>query len=266
MMTEAPRTEAPGALSEDRLLDGRVRLVQPATGYRAAIDPVFLAAAVPARSGQRVLDAGCGTGAAALCLAQRVAGLAIDGIELQAPLVRLAEGNAAANGLADHFRVMEGDIVAPPAGLERGTYHHVMANPPHLEASHGHPPADAAKALANRESGASLEQWVAFCLDQARPKGAITFIHRADRLDRLLACLSRGAGGIVIFPLWPGPPGPPVPLSEGGGKPAKRVLVRGHKGSRARARLAPGLVLHEADGGYTPAAEEILRHGRALTI
>ena len=40
----------PGA-TEDALLGGRVVLRQPAAGYRAAIDPVLLAAAVPARGG-----------------------------------------------------------------------------------------------------------------------------------------------------------------------------------------------------------------------
>ena len=34
--------------TEDKLLGGRVRLVQPRTGYRAAMDAVLLAAAIPA--------------------------------------------------------------------------------------------------------------------------------------------------------------------------------------------------------------------------
>ena len=68
-MTETP---LPAGQSEDTLLGGRVRLRQPVAGYRAAIDPVFLAAAVPAVPGDRALDVGCGAGAAALCLAIRV--------------------------------------------------------------------------------------------------------------------------------------------------------------------------------------------------
>ena len=56
----------------DLTLGGRVRLRQPAEGYRVAVDPVLLAAAVPAGPGSRVLDLGCGVGAAALCLLTRV--------------------------------------------------------------------------------------------------------------------------------------------------------------------------------------------------
>ncbi len=77
------------ATSEDRLLGGRVRLSQPVEGYRAAIDPVFLAAAVPVRAGESVLDLGCGAGAAALGLLARVPELSVTGLDIQADLVRL---------------------------------------------------------------------------------------------------------------------------------------------------------------------------------
>ena len=40
--------------TEDRFLDGRLTVLQPKTGYRAATDPVLMAAAVPARRGQRL--------------------------------------------------------------------------------------------------------------------------------------------------------------------------------------------------------------------
>jgi tRNA1(Val) A37 N6-methylase TrmN6 len=87
----------------------------------------------------------------------------------------------------------------------------------------------------------------------ARPKGTITLIHRADRLDAILAELWGRAGEIVIFPLWPG-----------AGKAAKRVIVRARKGVATPTRLAAGLVLHETDGRYTAAAEAVLRDGAGL--
>ena len=65
-----PASEPP--CSEDTLLGGRVKLRQPRHGYRAAIDPVLLAAAVPAGHGDTVLDIGCGAGAAGLCILSRV--------------------------------------------------------------------------------------------------------------------------------------------------------------------------------------------------
>ncbi|WP_370553443.1 hypothetical protein [Falsirhodobacter sp. alg1] len=44
-------------LTEDGFLDGRLRILQPRDGYRAATDPVFLAAAVPAKQGDLVTTA-----------------------------------------------------------------------------------------------------------------------------------------------------------------------------------------------------------------
>ena len=77
----------PDGLTEDRFLGGQVLLRQPAGGYRAAIDPVLLAASVDARSGERVLEAGTGHGAAAICLAHRVRDCRVSGIEVQPDLV-----------------------------------------------------------------------------------------------------------------------------------------------------------------------------------
>lgn len=243
------------SVSEDTLLDGAIRLRQPRSGYRAAIDPVFLAAAVPAQAGETVLDAGCGAGAATLCLAKRVPDCRITGIEAQRDLVRLANESATLNGFADRIVIMTGDILRPPPRLEPGSFSHVMANPPYLPDDAGTPSPDAAKAAATLEGTADLAAWLRFALSAVRPKGSVTFIHRADRMEQLLAQLSQRAGEIVVFPLWPGQ-----------NKPAKRIIVRARKGVATPIRLTPGLVLHEADGRYTAAADAILRQGAALAF
>ena len=251
MAEAAPRIE----ISDDSLLGGRVVLRQPRNGYRAAIDPVFLAAAVPAGPGDLVLDVGAGVGAAALCLARREPGCNIRGIELQRDLVRLATENVIANGLTGRVDVMVGDLLHPPPRLAPGAFAHVMANPPYMQESAATPPPDSSKAMANVESEAALTDWVRFALAMVRPKGSITFIHRADRLAALLGAMAGRAGDIVVFPLWPGM-----------GKPASRVIVRARKGVASPTRLLPGLVLHEQDGRYTTAADAVLREGAGLVL
>jgi tRNA1(Val) A37 N6-methylase TrmN6 len=253
-MTDAALAAEPG-LTEDALLGGRVRLRQPEAGYRAAIDPVLLAASVPAGDDDTVLDIGCGAGAASLCLAARVAGCRVTGLEQQLALVRLAGDNAALNGVAGRFSAMVGDLLQPPPRLGPGSFDHVMANPPFLEAGAATPPPDPAKRAANVEGAADLAAWVRFAAAMVRPKGSVTFIHRADRVEHVLGAMAGRLGEIVLFPLWPG-----------AGKPAKRILVRARKGVASPSRLAPGLVLHRPDGGFTEAADAVLRHGAALEL
>jgi len=242
-------------LTDDRLLGGRVRLAQPAWGYRVAIDTVLLAAAVPARAGERVLEAGCGVGGAALCLAERIPGVAVTGVDADADLVRIAAANAEENGVAGRVSFRAGDIAPQGTGVERGTFDHAMANPPYLAAGTGRPSAEGRKAAATVEAGADLGDWIGFCLSAVRDRGSVTLVHRADRLEALLAAFAGRAGGIVVFSLWPS-----------AAADAKRVIVTARKGSAAPTRLARGLVLHEDGGAYTDEAEAALRHGAALEI
>lgn len=242
------------AVTEDAVLDGRVKLRQPAAGYRVAVDSVLLAAAVPAAPGERVFEPGAGTGAASLCLARRVEDCHVTGIELQRALVRLAGENVRLNGLTGRVDIMQGDIKGPLPPRISGGFDHVMINPPFGREGAGNPPPDAGKAAAQIETGVGLDGWIACALTQLRRKGSLTVIHRADRLDAVLAALMGGAGEIVVFPLWPG-----------GGKPARRVIVRARKGVATPLSLTPGMVLHDADGGYSPEAEAVLRGG-ALVV
>lgn len=243
-------------LTEDNLLDGRVRLFQPKRGYRVAIDPVLLAAAVPAQAGERVLDAGAGTGAASLCLAVRVADCRISGIELQRDLQRVASLNVTHNGLSQRIDLITGDLGRPPPRLVGASFDHVMTNPPHHAAASASASPDPGRAGAHVEGELDLAGWLTNCLRMLKPGGHLTLIHRAERLDAILAALNGKLGEVVVFPLWPG----------GDRRPAKRVLIQGRKGARGPLRLMRGLVLHEVDGRYTPAAECILRQAKPLMI
>lgn len=255
MRSPVPEAPAP-ELTEDHLLGGRVRLRQPARGYRVAIDPVLLAAAVPAEAGQSVLDAGAATGAASLCLAARVPGCRITGLEIQPALWRLASDNTTQNGLDGRVEMVRADLGRPPPGLAGNRFDHVMTNPPYLAAPAATASPVPERRLASFEQDLDLAGWIGACLRLLAPGGLLTLIQRADRLADVLAATSGRLGDLVVFPLWPGR----------GDRPAGRILVQGRKGSRGPLTLAPGLILHEDDGRFTAGAEAILRRGEALLL
>jgi tRNA1(Val) A37 N6-methylase TrmN6 len=240
-------------LTEDTLLGGRVRLAQPRGGYRVAVDPVLLAAAVPAKPGQTVLDVGAGTGAVALCLAARVPGVVLAGAERDRDALALARGNADANGVAAEW--IDADVLAPPPSLKARQFDHVVSNPPYRPAGRGQRSPSPARDAAHAIGDAAFAAWLAFCAGRVRGRGTLSLILPAGEMARAVAVLEPLLGGLSVLPLWPKP-----------GAAARRVILAARRGGRAPSRLLPGLVLHRADGGYTDAAERVLRHGEALPL
>jgi len=244
---------APSPATEGHLLGGRVSYAQPREGFRSGIEPVLLAAAIPAGPGERVLEGGSGAGAALLCLAARVPGLRGLGVERDASLVSLAIRNAEANGAAGlAFRAA--DITAPlGADGGAGAFDHALANPPY-HSPEGTVSPVTGRAQAKRAEAGLLGAWVRALAAPLRYRGTLTFILPARSLPECFAAMAEaGCAASAVLPLWPKL-----------GRQAKLVLARGVKGGRAPLRLLPGLVLHAADGRYTPAAEAILRDGAAL--
>jgi tRNA1Val (adenine37-N6)-methyltransferase len=241
-------------LTRDAFLSGRLHLWQPRRGFRAATDPVLLAAACPARPGDRVLDLGTGIGSAALCLATRVTGLDLWGLELQPGYADLARRNAAETGLP--MTVVTGDLSRMPAPL-RHPFDQVIANPPYYPRG-GTPAADPGRALA-MQGDLPLSAWVEAAARRLAPGGWLTMIFATDALAEVLAALGPRLGSASILPLAPRD-----------GRPALRVILRARKGGRAALRLLPPLVVHRGpahDGdrdSYTPRANQILRDGQAL--
>ena len=244
--------EPAATLERTHLLNGRVILDQPKEGYRVAIDAVLAAAAVPARPGGSVLDAGAGTGAVSLCLAARVPELAITALELLDFHHAIARRNIELNCRTQSIRTQLGNLLDLPSAQRIG-YDHVVTNPPYYRRGRHTQPGDSSKAAAGH-SDVTLGGWLAACLKRVRSLGSITVVHRADALGDLMTALNPSCGDIEVIPIWP----------RLGAKQAKRVILRARKGSRGPAKLHHGLILHAQDHSYTEAAEKILRSGAAL--
>jgi len=245
-------------LRQDRFLGGALTLWQPRQGYRAGIDPVLLAASVAARAGQSVLDLGCGAGAAALCLGQRVSGLRLTGVERHAGYAALAERNGTDAG--QRFEVWNADLAELPRQVKAVSFDHVIANPPYFDRSTGTAAPDEHREVALGED-TGLETWIHVAAKRLKPWGYAHIILKADRLGDALAAITPRLGSIEI-----------IPLAPRGGRAAELVILRARKEGRAKLQLKAPVLLHIGDSHpgdkdhYTPQIAVVLRRGAALTI
>lgn len=225
------------------LLAGRVKVIQPADGYRAGMDAVFLAAACPVESGDKILDMGCGAGAASLCVAVRVQNIHATGIEIQPPQAEIARRNFAANNLAAEIICADIRMHNFPADH----FDHVIMNPPYHNPDEHTAPQHGARAVAFMMD--DLGAWIETARRTVKTHGSLTLIHRADALADLLGCMN-GFGAVEVIPLWPK-----------AGEAADRIIIRARKGRKTPLQMHPGIILHTTDGGNTEAANNILRNG-----
>lgn len=257
-----PSTADPfdGDVTRDDFLGGKVKILQPRVGYRAGVDPVYLAASVPAQQGQQVLELGCGVGTASLCLGWRIPDLKLFGLEIQAPYAELARRNGQANG--QNFSVFDGDLTQMPTELLQMQFDHVIANPPFYDRGTGTPATDEGRETALGE-GAPLKVWISAAARRLRYRGMLTVIQKADRLGDVLSAMQEPKlGSIQVLPLLPRT-----------GRDAELVLIRAVKEGRARLRLHAPVILHDGArhirDGVNDATAEILavqREGAALNF
>jgi len=237
-------------LTHGHLLGGRLSYAQPRQGFRSGIEPVLLAASIPARPGDHVLEGGAGAGAALMCLTARVDGVRGVGVERDPALAALAGMNASGNGLAIAY--IAGLVEKLPV---RGPFEHAFSNPP-FHAASGTQSALPAREAAKRAAGGLFGDWARALASTLERRGTLTFVATAAALPACVAAFEEAeCGSVALFPLWPRE-----------GEAAKLVLLRGVKGGKGPCRVLPGLTLHERGGRFTPEAESVLRHGAALAF
>ncbi len=246
--------------SDDAFLGGKVMLLQPEKGVRAGIDAVFLAACIPAAAGERLVEAGIGSGAVSLCLNARVGGLKITGLEIDAQSAALARCNIARNNALDAVEVVEADVRArgqllQERGIEPDACDHVFANPPYYEKGSGRASDIPGKSTAHMLRRGDLAKWIKFMVRCARPGGSISMVHRPEAIAEIINALAGRAGKVRVLPLFPRP-----------GAAAIRIIVQARKASRAPLAILPGLALQDESGSYCPRAEAVLRAGKSFLL
>lgn len=238
-------------ITEDLIYGGRIKVRQPRHGYRVNADTILLAAAIEADDGAHLLEAGCGVGAASLAVAARLRNISIVGIERDQNIAELARENVATNAMSSRVEIVTGDVLERSANI--GVFDGVFFNPPFDEPGEGRAPAETRRDA--HVSAAPLDVWISAMSNRLRGDGVLTLIQRVAKLPEIIAALEGRLGGVEIFPIRPR-----------AGEPAKRILVRARKGSRAPLRLLNGLNLHDGSPAkHTPETEAILRGDTAIS-
>lgn len=250
--------ELPQGVTEDAFLGGRLRLRQPKSGHRAGHDAMLLAAATPARPGDRVADLGAGVGAAGLAVARRVDGLELFLAEIDAGLAELARANAQANAVAAKTIVL--DVTADAetfaaAGLHADSVDVVLMNPPFNDSARHRASPDKAREMAHLSSETTLVSWVHASRRILKSGGRLVMIWRADGIAEVLAALDRGFGSLVI-----------LPVHADAASPAIRILVRATKGGRAPTQILAALCLNEEDAHDAATVQAILAGEDTLSM
>jgi len=253
------RKEEPIETSDDAVLGGRLLLRQPLKGHRVGHDAILLAAAIAARAGEQAIDLGAGIGGAGLALARRIEGLNVTLVEIDAALCALAAHNAEANHLESRVRAIRADAedaqALAVAGLAAGSMDHVLMNPPFNDPRRQNVSPDPRRRLAHAGAPGLLARWAKTAAYLLKPQAMLTVIWRADALAEALLALGDGFGSVEVLPIVPRP-----------GAPAIRVLLRAVRGGHEARRDYPALVLNDADGRPSAAAEAVLRAGGALMV
>ena len=236
-------------LTDDAVLGGRLKLLQPATGHRAGHDAILLAAAAP-KSGS-ALEFGAGVGSAGLALLVRDIVSKLTLVEINSGLAVIAAENAKRNGFSDRVDVVCADVTSD-LPLSNDAFDIVLMNPPFNDETHRASP-DPQRAIAHRAAETTIEDWIAAANRYCKAGGTLALSHRPDATLPILKSLERRFGAIEMIPVFPKPE-----------QAAIRLILRAIKGRKTPAKMLPGIILNNHDGSLSTIAERILRDGAAL--
>ncbi len=236
---------APDDVTADALLQGRVRLYQPARGARMSLDPVLLAGFLTPPHG-RFLDIGCGAGPLSFLMLARDPAASGVGVEIQPRLAALAVRGRDDNGWSHRLEVVDGDVRR--LDLAEASFDLVVTNPPYRTVEDSPPSPNRERAVAHHEITLRLEEWIAIAARAVRPGGRVAAILPAARTARLVGGLA-GSGLSPVRKRYAHPRA---------GEPASRVLIEARRGDPGIEVVEPPLVVHEADGRFTPEVRRML--------
>lgn len=236
--------------TDDAILGGRLKLLQPKNGHRAGHDAILLAAAAPRTT--LALDLGAGVGTAGLALLSRKAAQMVTLVEIDPALSELSSQNAIRNGLGNAVRILCGDI-SENLPLQMDAYDLVIMNPPFNDEESLQASPNASRAQAHVGSPTTVERWITRGSRHLKAGGCLTIIHRPEATLPILKSMEGRYGAIEMLPVFPKPDSAAI-----------RLIVRAIKGRKTPTQMLPGITLNDSEGKPSTVAEKILRDGASI--
>jgi tRNA1Val (adenine37-N6)-methyltransferase len=233
----------------DRILDGRLRIIQRVRGYRFSVDALLLANFARLQGGDDLIELGTGSGIISIILAQRQELGRIWGVEIQQQLFSIAARNVVLNGLAGRVEIRRGDVRFPESICPPQSFSAVVFNPPYRRMHSGRINPDSEKAAARHEVFGTVEDFINTAAYALRPGGAMFAIYPSTRMTELIEKMRRHRIEPKRLRL----------IFSRTGASAVFVLVEGTTGGGEGLDVLPPLYIYEAKGEYTGEMKEIFR-------
>ena len=236
----------------DKILRGKISIIQLKKGFRYGFDAVFLAAFVNGylkklkKKKISLADVGSGVGTISLIIAYQNDKINITAIENNDNYLEIANENIVRNNFQKKINVIKGDIFYVEKDLIN-RFDIVVTNPPFYDRKQK-------KSENELENYATriinYESWIENSVKLLKDKGIIFLIIPTRLLEKSLKFLGAKTGSFKIFPIWPNQK-----------KSSKRLILLAKKGGASSTELMSGMRLLNNRGKITKKARTYSDNG-----
>ncbi len=232
-------------LKENERIDDLQRngygIIQDSERFCFGMDAVLLSGFATAKSGDRVLDLGTGTGIIPILMEAKTDAEHLYGLEIQEESADMARRSVLLNGLEDKVDIVTGDIKKATELFEKATFDVITSNPPYMIGQHGLKNPDSEKAIARHEVLCTLEDVIGAAAALLKPGGHFYMVHRPFRLAEIMNRLTQ-------YKLEPKRMRLVYPFID---KEPNMVLIEACRGGKSRLTVEKPLIVYKEKGVYT---------------
>ena len=215
-------------------------LIQNKEKFCFGIDAVLLSDFAKAKSGERVLDIGTGTGIIPILMEAKTQGEHFTGLDIQQESIEMAQRSVAMNGLSEKIHMVCGDVKEAVDIFGTASFKVITTNPPYMTGSHGIVNPKEPKAIARHEVCCTLEDILKASAKLLKERGRFYMVHRPFRLAEIMSRM-------VEYKIEPKRMQLVYPYVD---KEPNMVLIEGLRGGKSRLTVEKPLIVYKEPGVY----------------